>query len=236
MKFSRRNLDPKLTNFAAYIRDRWGNISDTIYRQLTPIEEILLPRTEFTNAALPTDYYQPAENRNDYRLERMWDGTEGRNNVFYASQNNAPMPQWFTIGLGHKMSISRFKVWGRRGSYGTSTYEGSHPRIFQLWGSDNPNPDGSWDESWHLLGEFEQPKPSGYGEGREVGPITDEDQDYLLNRTEYELIPTEQIADPYMTVTHLRFRILATFATYGTDAVNGQLIIGALTFWGQLKD
>jgi hypothetical protein len=232
MKFSRRNLNSKPAYFAAYIRDRWGNMSDTVYRQLTPIEEVKLPKTEFVNAMLPTDFYSPAEGQNNYRLEQIWLGGEASNQTFYASAFAGPMPQWFTIDLGHKMSISRFQIWPRSTS---EMYSGSSPRIFQLWGSDNPNPDGSW-ESWSLLGEFEQFKPSGYGEGREVGPITDEDITYFRTKSEFELVPTEQASDPYMMVTHLRFKVMSTYTTYGTEATNGQVIICELAFWGQLKD
>lgn len=233
MKFARRGLNPKPAHFAVYLRDRWNNASDTIYKTLTPIEEIKLPKDRFRNVALPTDYFTPAENSSGYRLEMLWTGPEASHNAqFYASSHSAPMPQWFTIDLGHKMSISRIQKWPRD----LELYSSTAPRTFQVWGSDNPNPDGSWDDSWKLLGEFEQLKPSGYGEGREVGPITDEDRDYWYNRTEFDLVPTENAPDPYQTVTHLRFKILSTFNTYGTDATTGQIIIGELTFWGQLKD
>ncbi|MEA4917844.1 DUF4959 domain-containing protein [Proteiniphilum sp.] len=234
MKFARRGLDPKPGYFGAYLRDRWNNVSDTIYRTLIPIEEIKLPKDRFRNAALPTDYFTPAEGNNGYRLENLWIGPEASHTGdFYASSHSAPMPQWFTIELGHKMSISRIQKWPRS-NY--ELYSGTGPRTFEVWGSTNPNPNGSWDESWKLLGEFEQSKPSGYGEGREVGPITDEDKDYWYNRTEFNLVPTENAPDPYQTVTHLRFKILSTFNTYGTDATMSQIIIGELTFWGQLKD
>ena len=232
-KFSRRGLKSEPRHFGVYLRDRWGNISDTIYRELTPIEEVKIPKTDFRNAALPTDYFSPAENLHQYRLEQIWESKEGGSGSdFYASSHSAPIPQWFTIELGHKVSISRIQKWPRD----LELYSGSGPRVIQVWGSDNPNPDGSWDSSWELLGEFEQFKPSGYGEGREIGPITDEDRDYWFNRTEFELIPTEEAPNPYQTVTHLRFKILSTFATYGTDANMGQVIISGMTFWGQLKD
>jgi hypothetical protein len=231
--FTRRGLDTITTDFGLYIRDRWGNMSDTIYRQLTPIEEVKLPKTTYVNAALPTDYFEPAEGESKYRLDQIWLGGEAANGTFFASSHSGPMPQWFTINLGYKASISRFQKWPRSGN---ELYSGSAPRIFELWGSDNPNPDGSWDESWRLLGSFEQFKPSGYGEGREVGPITSEDNDYFYNRTEFELMPSEEVPDPYITITHLRFRTLSTFNTYGTEMTSGQVIIGELTFWGQLKD
>ncbi|HBX21172.1 MAG TPA: hypothetical protein DEF88_12065 [Porphyromonadaceae bacterium] len=233
MKFSRRGLKSKEAYFAAYLRDRWNNVSDTIYKTLTPIEEIKLPKTEFRNAMLPTDTYDPVDNNNGYRMEQLWLGPEQSSYAMFATRHNAPIPQWFTIDLGHKMSISRIQKWPRP-DY--ELYSSVAPRVFQVWGSMNPNPDGSWDDSWHLLGEFEQFKPSGYGEGREVGPITDEDKDYWYNKTEFELTPTEKAPDPHQTVTHLRFKILSTFATYGTDATRGQMIIAELTFWGQLKD
>jgi len=233
MKFSRRGLEAKPAQFGAYLRDRWGNVSDTIFKTLTPIEEIKLPKDNFKNAALPTDYFAPAEGNFGYRLEQLWLGGEAANNAFYASTHSGPMPVWFTIDLGGKMSISRIQKWPRAGY---ELYSGTAPRVFEVWGSDNPNPNGSWDDSWHLLGVFEQFKPSGYGEGREVGPITNEDNDYWYNRTEFELVPTELAPNPYQTVTHLRFKILSTFGTYGTDATMSQIIIAELTFWGQLKD
>jgi len=233
MKFSRRGLEAKPAQFGAYLRDRWGNVSDTIFKTLTPIEEIKLPKDNFKNAALPTDYFAPAEGNFGYRLEQLWLGGEAANNEFYASTHSGPMPVWFTINLGGKMSISRMQKWPRAGY---ELYSGTAPRVFEVWGSDNPNPNGSWDDSWHLLGVFEQFKPSGYGEGREVGPITDEDNDYWYNRTEFELVPTELAPNPYQTVTHLRFKILSTFGTYGTDATMSQIINAELTFWGQVKD
>jgi hypothetical protein len=232
-KFSRRGLAAKPMDFALYVRDRWGNMSDTIYETLTPLLEEKLPKTGFINANLPTDYFMPAEGNNGYRMENMWDGNESNGSAIYASQFAAPMPSWVTISLGSRMSVSRIQKWPRSGF---ELYSGSAPRTFELWGSNSPNPDGSWDESWTLLGEFEQFKPSGYGEGREVGPITDEDRDYWYSKTEFELTPTENAPDPYMPVSYLRIKFTSSYTTYGTEATQGQIIIAELTFWGQLKD
>jgi|SRR5690625_112720 len=230
IKLARRGLKPVNTNFGVFIRDRWGNVSDTLYASLTPIQEIELPKSDFRNAALPTDYFETAEGSSNYRLENLWSGD---NSSFYASSHSGPIPQWFTIDLGRKMSISRIQKWPRD-EY--ELYSSTAPRTFEVWGSDDPNPDGSWDESWELLGEFEQFKPSGYGEGLAVGPITDEDIDYWYNRTEFEFIPTENAPNPHKPVTHLRFKITSTFKTYGTEDKMSQVIIGELTFWGQLVD
>jgi hypothetical protein len=229
-KFSRRGLEAKTMDFAVYVRDRWGNRSDTIYRTLTPLVEVKLPKDTYRNAALPTDYFQSAEG-NSYPIERIWSGEEAASHSIYASDFNNPMPSWVTISLGYKASISRLLMWPRP-DY--ELYSGSAPRTFELWGSANPNLDGSWDESWTLLGEFEQFKPSGYGEGLAVGPITDEDRDYWYNKTEYELIPTDNAPNPYIPVTYLRIKFTSSYTTYGTEAVKGQIIIAEITFWGQL--
>ena len=233
IKFPRRGLKTKATKFGMYLRDRWNNKSDTIYRELTPIEEIRIPSDLFRNGNLPTDYFTPAEGSNGYRLEQLWLGADAPDGNFYATSHSAPMPQWFTIDLGRKVKLSRIQKWPRP-DY--ELYSSTAPRVFQVWGSDNPNPDGSWDSSWTLIGEFEQFKPSGYGEGREVGPISQEDRDYWYGRTEFDVIPTLQAPDPYRPVTHLRIKVLSTFQTYGTENDKSQVIIGQLAFWGQLVD
>lgn len=231
IKFPRRGLKIKPTKFAVYLRDRWNNTSDTIYKELTPIEEIKIPSDLFRNAALPTDYFETAEGNSGFRLEQLWLGAEAPDGNFYASSHSAPIPQWFTIDLGRKVKLSRIQKWPRP-DY--ELYSSTAPRVIQVWGSEKPNTNGSWDESWFLIGEFEQFKPSGYGEGREIGPVTDEDKDYWYNRTEFDVIPNELAPDPYRPVTHLRFKIMSTFQTYGTEAINSQVIIGQFTFWGQL--
>lgn len=232
IKFSRRGLNVKPTKFGMYLRDRWNNVSDTIYRELTPIEEVRIPSDLFRNAALPTDYFITAENSTGYRLENLWLGPDASTGGdFYASSHGGPMPQWFTIDLGRKVTISRIQKWPREGY---ELYSSTAPRTFEVWGSENPNPDGSFDESWFLVGEFEQFKPSGYGEGREVGPVTDEDSDYWYNRTEFDVVPTENATDPYRPLTHIRIRITSTFQTYGTETDRSQVIIAQLAFWGQL--
>ena len=232
IKFSRRGLSVKSTKFAMYLRDRWNNVSDTIFKELTPIEEVRIPSDLFRNAALPTDYFVTAENSTGYRLEQLWLGPDASTGGdFYATSHNGPMPQWFTIDLGRKVTISRIQKWPRA-EY--ELYSSTGPRTFEVWGSENPNPDGSFDDSWFLVGEFEQFKPSGYGEGREVGIVTDEDKDYWYNKTEFEVIPTEKATDPYRPLTHLRVRVTSTFQTYGTETNRSQIIIAQLAFWGQL--
>ncbi|KAA6336142.1 hypothetical protein EZS27_015687 [termite gut metagenome] len=234
MKFSRRGLKPEEQQFALYIRDRWNNKSDTLFKDLIPIAEEKIPKDKFKNAKLTGDSFAEAENNSRYRLENIWDvvdASSGYREIF-ANQFSSPMPQQFTIDLGRKVGISRFQLLPRSTD---ERYSGSYPRTFQLWGSTNPPIDGSYN-NWFLLGEWSVSKPSGYGEGGAVGTITAEDLDYFNTRQEYELIVSDQVTDPYQTISYLRFRTTSTFTTYGTEAKTGQVIIGEITLWGQLRD
>src|SRR5690606_8909568 len=50
IKFPRRGLKTQPTKFGVYLRDRWNNKSDTLFRELTPIEEQKIPSDLFRNA------------------------------------------------------------------------------------------------------------------------------------------------------------------------------------------
>ena len=45
-------------------------------------------------------------------------------------------------------------------------YSLHNPRVVEIWGSNNPNPDGSFDDSWTLLVSHTQIKPSGLPNGQ----------------------------------------------------------------------
>jgi hypothetical protein len=236
--FVRRELEAKEQTFGVVIRDRWNNKSDTFSRSvLTPYEEIKLDKTSWKTEKLPTDSWEPyAGNIPMHQLENLWAGPEAVaqqvNGQIFASLATSPMPQHFTVYLGYKASISRMKLWTREPD---CYYLGTMPREFELWGSDDPPLDGSWD-NWYLLGKWEVLKPSGYGVGRDIGPITAEDQDFYRNKLEYELTYTDEISDPYRTVSYIRFKTLSTFATYLTDMTQANIVLGEMALWGTLKN
>ncbi|MDR2038056.1 MAG: DUF4959 domain-containing protein [Bacteroidales bacterium] len=228
--FYRRGMEAKEQKFAMYVRDRWNNKSDTLIRYLTPLMEELLPKDGWVNQKLPGDTWEYVEGP-QYAIEGVWDDITGkRNSNMFASKHDAPIPQHFTISLGYTASVNRMKVYQRPGD----EYSGSSPRTFELWGSDDPPANGSWD-NWYLLGKFEAFKPSGYEEDGSVGTITQEDKDYcVVDGMDYDLVASDEVPEPYMPVTHLRFRTTATFSTYGTDVEIGNFTLSELTFWGQI--
>ncbi|MCD2425086.1 DUF4959 domain-containing protein [Niabella pedocola] len=154
--FSARNMPAIPTRFGVYVRDRWNNRSDTMIVQLTPLFEALLDRTKMKGVILPTD--EPFYAGNE--IERLFDGstTSGA----YHSTETARMPQWFTYDMGVTAQISRL-VWFMRPGY---YYTLHNPKVVEIWGSANPNPNGSFDASWILLAKATQTKPSGLPEGQ----------------------------------------------------------------------
>jgi hypothetical protein len=234
--FTQRDMQAKEQKIGVVIKDRWNNKSDTVYGFITPYEEIKLDKTSWTNAKLPTDSWAHYSNDATYLIEHLWQGPDapcsGNTGLSFASSASSPIPQHFTISLGYKASIVRMRLWPRL-IY--ELYMSTYPREIELWGSDDPPEDGSWD-NWHLLGKWEVFKPSGYGDGRDVGPITEEDTEYFNNNQEYELTFTDEISDPYRAVSFIRFKTVSTFASYGTSVNQGFIVIAEMSLWGKLQN
>lgn len=204
--YSVRGLTATPKKFSVYLRDRWGNKSLAIVKDITPLFEQRVPKP-FANYLLPTD--QAALGTNV--LANVWDGLVNLN--IYASGNNTPLPQWFTIDLKVPVVLSRMKEHQRTPPY---TYTGAAVKSFELWGSNAPASDGSW-ASWTLIGKFDSFKPSG-----SVG-VTKEDEAYgFTNGEDFEM---PDIPPAYR---YLRFKTLETWG--GT----GQVTISEITFWGKL--
>ncbi len=221
--FSIRGFEAKERKFGLYVLDRWNNYSDTLFVEITPWFEEQLDKFNFTPLHLPTDTYEA--HLSGATLDKIWDGVWGVNaagNIFHTKPIAGNMPQWFTFDLGVKARLSRFKFYHRlAGNSGAGTdgqYSAGDPRIIEIYGSNAPDPDGSWD-SWTLLGQFESIKPSGQASG-----WTTEDIQYAVHDGEDFEFPDEG-QEPYR---YLRFKTLQVWGgqTY--------IYIAELTFWGEV--
>lgn len=211
--FSARGLVSKESKYAVFVRDRWNNKSDTLIKLLTPLYEEVIPKANFKAVHLPTDTYLPAAT---YILEHAWDGKINDFPYIFASSNSSTLPQWFTMDLGAKYQISRFKE--HQFLSVSHLYYGSAVKTFEIWGSNSPDVDGGWTQ-WQLLGSFHSFKPSGLP----LGKTTIEDSNYAyLNGEDFEfdnVVPA---------IRYLRFKTLETYSS------SGQVIIAELDFWGKL--
>ncbi|MBJ6367460.1 DUF5000 domain-containing lipoprotein [Snuella sedimenti] len=210
-RFSTRGFDPVESDFGVYVRDRWGNISDTTMVRLTPFFEELIDKSGISGYTLPNDAVLGYSGDVDALFTD--DVTEGSG--YYHSGDAAAMPQWFTFDLGKEVKLSRLAWWMR--SDGTRwLYSLHNPRDIEIWGSNNPAPDGSWD-SWDLLIEYEQIKPSGLPNGQ----LTNDD---LAAAEAGETVAFPLDTPPYR---YIRFKTLRNWS-------NGTYVnFNEITVWGQ---
>ncbi len=203
--------------FGAVIRDRWGNLSDTVTQTITPIFEEQIPKDRFLEVHLLGDTYEP-HIANGY-MYMIWDGRIAPNGgiALFHTKPGSGMPQSFTFDMGRVATLSRYKLW-HRGPGTQWAYQLGAPRKWEVWGSVTaPRTDGSW-EGWTKLMDCESYKPSG------EGPVTTEDALYATSTGEDFVFP-----ENLPPVRYLRFKILETWGYLD------YIYIQEVTFWGKLE-
>lgn len=237
---SRRGLEPVEAIYGVYIRDRWGNVSDTVKAIITPLEEVQLPKNKFRNANLTDDNWV---GNGTYPVERLWDGSgsslyESGYGYHFAASGDGPIPMWLTIDLGVKTRISRIGTLPR---IGYLIWSSAHPRDFEFWGSMNPSGQSvpgnehGFDDSWVCLGKFTQFKPSGYDKNGLVGTVTQDDTDYFNAGNDFEL-DNEQWPHAYDEIRYLRIVFANTFSTFEYNQNTGSVQFGEVTPFGQIVE
>lgn len=160
------------TDYVFIVRDRYNNKCDQIEVTLTPLYLELFDRANYQAV------YQKHDTPSDYGwiLPHVYDGVISGNNGYHSTPGwidpDGPLPEYedwsyngidlypsiITIDLGELSQVYRFKYWPRLGNY---MWRHGNPHLFDLWGTDKLNPDGSLD-GWTLLLENAGPvKPSG---------------------------------------------------------------------------
>jgi Sad1 / UNC-like C-terminal. len=170
-----RGFDPEPRTFGVVLKDHWGNRSDTVFKEVTPWFEELIPKP-FAKVDLPTDY-SAAHNNGTAVLERIWDDSQSEND--FVTVPGHGLPQWFTFDLKATVQLSRLVLFKRLSA--NFLYNSGAVKRWEIYGSNNPNPDGSFDDSWVLLGECESIKPSGLP----AGENTEEDRAYAAAGEEF---------------------------------------------------
>jgi hypothetical protein len=208
--FSTRGFNSTARDFAVFVKDRWNNTSDTLFTRLTPIFEAQLNKSLFKEVMPYPGDINTSLFATTYPMKNLWD-----NNLtnFYHSAYGTGMPESFTINLGAETKLSRLKYYQRIS--GSFYYSSACPKIFEIWGANNPDVDGGWN-NWTKLMVCESTKPSGLP----VGTITNEDKAKADAGEDF----TFPVGVP--AVRYLRIRIMETWAK--TDYIH----FNELTFWG----
>lgn len=234
---SRRNIDPVEAIFGAYLRDRWGNVSDTVKAIITPLEEVKLVKSKFRDAKIKDD--NCTASAASYSIDKLWDDLNDPNgkgtNLF--DSNPVPMPAWVTIDLGVLTKLSHVQTLPRGRSY--YCYDGAQVRRFEFWGSKNPTGEKvegnehGFDNTWFCLGRFEQAKPSGYEPDGSVGTVTQDDVQYWNAGNDFEF-NNEEYPHAYDELRYLRIVFMDTFASYGYQGSTFKIQMGEITPYGQV--
>jgi len=207
-----RGLDTVNQEMAIFVKDKWGNSSDTIYTTIKPIFEQQFSPQNFRAYVLPGDAPQVY---NGARLEYAWDGRLGWPWTSFTHQiDGGPNPHMITFDMGIKGKISRIYI--RPFPEGTRYYYLTTMKRFEIYGSVNPSTNGSLD-SWTLLGTFENKKPSGLPYGNDSA----DDQAIASAGFNYEI----DVNKP--EVRYIRVRCLENFAGGTAQSINEIKIYGS---------
>jgi hypothetical protein len=153
-----RGLDTLSQKFAITIRDRWLNYSDTLFTTLKPLYETALSKSGYKEIILPTDSPQEYGGTG---VSKMWDGNIIDWPSVCLTKPSVLTPQWVTFDLGKVATMSRIVVWNYPEylNAGRTYYYGGNLKDFEIWGTDNPPADGSYN-NWVMLGKYSSTKPS----------------------------------------------------------------------------
>lgn len=216
--YSFRGYNDQERTFAVFLIDKWGNVSDTIKKSVTPYFEKLLDKKQHKRLLLPMD--NKTQGGGNWAFSYMFDDKVGENGWHTQDGNGGKLPLYFTIDLGVNAKLSRFKLWHRPGT--NYAYKHYNIKAFEVWGTAEykPNMDeaywtNEWKTSWEHLGNFVTNKPSGMD-----GEVTNSDREYAANGFEF-IIPLEA-----KNMRYLRFVMTSNWSG-GSD-----VHISELSFYG----
>lgn len=199
--FSVRGFDAKPTWFGLYVRDRWTNLSDTVWKEVTPFFEQKLDKKLFKPFKLPTD----ANIFNNQPMSNLWNdvivGGSGSSTAWMRTANGSGVPHWITMDLGVKAKLSRFQFIPRGAVDELNLlFAAGDLRQFELWGATEPATDGSY-TGWTRLAECEVRKPSGLPIG------VNSNDDILDAQAGHEF----KISGDMPAIRYLRIKMLQTW-------------------------
>lgn len=213
--FPVRGLPNKENTFGIYVRDRYDNMSDTIFFTGIPLREDLMDKKQFKNLLVPGDVQW---NFHGGDPTRAWDDNVSNGNYAH-TDFPAEFPHRFTMDLGKEVRLSRFRFWQRPGD--DVLYQHGAPKHYKVYGRlDKPEGGSASDPlgGWTLLMECKSVKPSGLP----LAQNSSEDIEFAAKGEEFSF-PRD-----ISTVRYLRFEMLESWSGMKCST------IGELSFWGEI--
>jgi hypothetical protein len=209
-----RGMDTVTQRLGFYVQDRWGNKTDTLFQDITPIYEAQLDKAKFRPYVLPGDAPQV---NNGARLEFAWNNLLGWPNTSFTDQSSGgPNPHMITFDLGVTAKLSRIWIRPFPELNPQQFYFLTTLKRFQVYGSTNPSTSGALDNSWELLDTYEVIKPSGTAYGKD----TDLDRETASKGFDFEI----RLNAP--RVKYLRIRCLENWAGGTAQSINELTVYG----------
>ncbi|SIR31642.1 DUF4959 domain-containing protein [Maribacter ulvicola] len=206
-----RGLEAISSEYGAVIRDEFGQRTDTLKFNATPLFEEQIESDNFRELPHNPDFNAVSYNDG---FGVLWNGSTGKES--YSIFGSGIDKVYFTMNLGEEIKLSRFKMWSRN----DFIYGHSHPRRIVLLGTNDQaianNPTS--EDGWETIGEWYDEKPS--GNSAEIAP-TEEDIAYFNAGMDFEV---DINASSYQ---YLRFVTLESWGK--TD----RMWLAELRFWGQ---
>lgn len=207
-----RGLDTLEYRYGFTISDKWGNVTDTLFKTFRPLYEAEFSKANFSALVLPGDAPQVT---NGAALPYAWDNKLGWPNTSFTHQvNGGDKPHMITFNLGTTGKISR--IWIRPFPEGDRYYYLTTMKRFEIYGSASPSLSGELDNSWHLLGSYEVVKPS----GTPYGSDSNTDQATAAAGFNWEV----DLNAP--KVQYIRIRCLENFAGGTAQSINELSVYG----------
>lgn len=172
------------------IRDKWQNYSEAHEFNLSPLYETELESDRIK--AMEDVHFHQFGNANSIT---NFFTNESSGNIYPTGTVLTQSTPWYgSVDLTTNVKLSRIVFWQYTWGNGTHFYAGLNTHIWEVYGTNNPNPlgdaDGEMDESWVFLMECELIKPSGL-----LPYINDntneEDKDQAYNRGHTFRFPLE---------------------------------------------
>ena len=220
-QYAVRGLPAVENEFGIYVRDRWDNVSDTLYFTGTPWREDELDRSGFTYVSatsIPGDVTWSGYMGNPVY---MWDGEVGNGN-FGHTEYPVPFPHRLTVDLGVKAKLSRIRTWQRPGD--DVQWQHGAWKKFNIYGCVELPSTAAMQEDplngWTLLGSFESIKPSGLP----LGQVSDEDMQLLADGEEFVF------GRDVTPIRYIRFEVLMSWS--GMECS----VLSEFRLWGEIEE
>ncbi len=218
-QYSFRGYESVKSKFGVYVEDKWGNISDTVYFEVTPIPDEFLDKEKFSIFKIQGD---KSFSEYGFNASQMWD-KRWSDQWNCGHTNFEPLPHYLTIDLGTTVKLSRFKLYQRGGS---ELYKHGNPKHFKIYGTKDINNLPPYDAAdptagWTLLKECFSFKPSGLP----IGQVTSEDIEFQNKGEDFEFDVENLVEVRYIRIENI--------ATWGDQIVS---VIGELSFWGEITE